>query len=387
MKNKNHYVGNYNVLNEDGIENNDNRTRIIKDRIVPHLKNEAAGLAAGTLGAGIGAGLGYATNKGMRAGRKYLMSSNFGNQLSKVLGKKGKDFAETLSKTQKGKYVAKNLKAPSKILFSDEFKKYRTIASAVGGAAMMAPKFKEVGKALDRAKRFEKEHMKSFGTQPNESEYLQSANLNPNKRSHQLAYNLFNTPDAMIKSKRRDVSLSGKINRDSIKADQEYGISPMYASTAPQYLITNPYNYGGTQRYASEFLLSNFEKTASIESKLKKSKKLVPAITGTLAGSAVGGSSAYLASKGIDDDDKNRKAKILLSGGAGALLGGTMGAKVGSNAVGIADGLYNKYKHPMKAFGKEINKFDRMTMDAYGDFIPKKFRDIINDKINANMNK
>lgn len=328
------YGKNYTVLNEDGIEKKKNRTRIVKDRLLPGVRNQAVGLAAGALGASIGAGAGLLTNKAARATMSRLSKTDMGAKLGKQVGKKGATIADKLSKRMNLPKSSDKLN-PAKLLFSDEYKKARAISSAASGAAMLAPGFKETGKILDRTKNFEDKHMRTFGTQPTEAEYMQAANLNPRKKSHRMAHGLFNTPDALIKSKRRDISLSEKINNDTGSNNSVY--SPQQPT---------PYNssvFHAVSRSKRAYETESFlEKAASLESKMNTVKKYAPRVSGGLGATIAGSSAGIMSSKFIDDDDKYKKLKIGAGVGTGALIGGTTGHKLGQHSTDIIDGVYKK---------------------------------------------
>lgn len=331
----NTYGKNYMVLNEDGVEKNENRTRIMKDRLLPGVRNQAIGLAAGALGASVGAGAGLLANKAARTTVSKLSKTEFGANLGKQIGKKGTIIADRLSKRLNLPSSSDKLN-PAKLLFSDEYKKARAVSSAASGAAMLAPGFKETGKILDRTKNFEDRHMRTFGTQPTEAEYMQAASLNPTKKSHRMAHGLFNTPDALIKSKRRDISLSEKINNDTGSNNSVYN---------PQQ--PTPHSSGvfhALARSKKAYEKDNFlEKVANLESKIGVAKKYVPKVAGGLGATLAGGGAGIMSSKFIDDDNnKCKKLKIGAGIGAGALIGGATGYKLGQHSTDIADGVYKK---------------------------------------------
>lgn len=328
------YGKNYTVLDDNGIENKKNRTRIIKDRLVPGARNQAMGLAAGALGASIGAGAGLLANKGARKVVSKLSNTDVGAKLGKHIGRKGATIGDKLSKRMNLTNSSDKLN-PAKMVFSDEYKKARAISSAVSGAAMLAPGFKETGKILDRTRNFEHKHMRTFGTQPTEAEYMQAANLNPNKKSHRMAYGLFNTPDALIKSKRRDVSLSEKINKDTGANNSVYNLQQ-----------PTPHNSSMFHAFASSKKASEvedfLEKVASLESKINIAKQYTPKIVGGLGATIAGGSAGAVSRKLVDDDDKHKKLKVGAGIGAGALIGGATGHKLGQHSTDIVDGVYKQ---------------------------------------------
>lgn len=347
---KENFGNQYNVLEENGIEDRKNRTRIGRDRLKPLLKNEAAGMVSGTLGAGIGAGAGYGIHRGVVNTRKYVGGTEFGADLAKKFGERGKTFGNRINKSVNGRKILKKLENPTKILFSKEFGKYRNLAAAAGGAAYLAPKFREMGKVMDRTKTFQKQHLKSFGTEPTENEYLQAANLNPTKKSHQMAYEMFNTPDALIKSKKRDVTLNNKVN----PSGGNIGVSNNSQPARMQMKFA----------YEEQALMPML-KTAGINNVLSTAQKYAPKAGAIGMGALMGATSGATTSKMVDDDAKFRKTKIALGTAAGAAGGAVLGKRLAGDTSSLASGVYNKILDPKSGFKDSAKDFGKEVYDNY----------------------
>lgn len=297
----------YNSLDDNGIEDKKNRTSFVKDRILPNARNKIVGDAAGVAGAITGAGLGYATTKIKQGARN--------EALKKVIlkGTEGAVQKGTMNQNT-AEQIAKIISAPGAM------SKARGLIAAGAGAIALAPKAKEFGKVVERTRSLRKKHLAEFGTEPTEDDYKQVAKLKSNNKIQNSMQDLFYTPESVVKSKKRDLSLDKRMNRES---DKQLGY----------------------RKFATEYI-DDLVKIASV------TVPKVTAITLATPSALLGGKAADVY---LDPDSKHRKAKILGVSALSAGAAGTMGHFMGKDGVAIYKEQAEKLK-PIVEVIKNRNK-------------------------------
>lgn len=166
-------------------EENENRTKWVKDRVAPAMKSERHALKGGAIGAGIGA-----------AGA--VLGSQATSMLTKqIVKKKGMPTPDSA--------IYKAFTAP-------QFRKARLGVSAAMGAANLAPKGAKTGRVVGDMKDLEKQTRAELHREPTEKEYKNVARLNDNNAFDRKLGRLINNPNAIVKSNLREKQLNKVAN-------------------------------------------------------------------------------------------------------------------------------------------------------------------------------
>ena len=153
-----------------------NRTKLIKDRVMPALRSEGhaakGALIAGTGAALLGTGASLAGGKAMAQVAKKVGAPKEGGKLWEL---------------------ATNPK----------LKKARLAIGATSSAISAMPAGAKTGRVLGDMRDLEKKSRKELGREPSEKEYKEVARLNDNNALDRRLGRMINTPNAMVKSEVR----------------------------------------------------------------------------------------------------------------------------------------------------------------------------------------
>ena len=154
-----------------------NRTRFVKDRVMSAARSEGDALKGGAIAGAVGAGMGMATS---------LATGKATKALNKAIG----------LPTQGSKIY--------KFMTSPEMRKARLGVGAAMGATRLAPKGAKAGRVVGDMNTLEKKTRKELGREPSEKEYRSVARLDYNNRFDRKLGRLLNTPEAIVKSNKRE---------------------------------------------------------------------------------------------------------------------------------------------------------------------------------------
>lgn len=158
-------------------EDNNNRTKWMKDRVMPAIKSEVGALKGGAIAAGIGA-------VGAMTGSKATSS------LVKHISKK--------------KGIPSSNSPIYKALTDPKFRKARLGVAATLGAANLAPSGAKAGRVIGDMKTLEKKTRSELHREPTEKEYKAVARLDESKAFDRKLGRLINNPNAIVKSNLRE---------------------------------------------------------------------------------------------------------------------------------------------------------------------------------------
>lgn len=309
----------YNSLNENGIENKKNRTSLIKDRVLPNARNAVFATTAGLGGALAGAGLGYAASK-IKKGATNTLIRKAGN---KVLG----------GAVSKGRINQQTADKMIGSLTDGKLSKIRGVIGASAGAMAVAPKAKELGRIAERTTSLRKKHLNAFGTEPTEEDYEQAARLDPKNKLHQKTRQLFYTPESMIKSKKRDISLNSRIDEESAS---------------------------NVMKKMSSYYVEEIEKRASKAVKAS----LIGAGALAVPGMYLGGKAT---STVLDPDAKARKTRVAAGALTGGALAGGLGYGLTKDSIDFGNSIKNigdsarRVAGDFKESGRKLSALKRMA--------------------------
>lgn len=157
-------------------EKDENRTKWIKDRVMPAMRSENHAFKGGAIGAGVGA-------------TGAMLGSQVTSALTKHIVKK------------------KGIPAPDSAIYkaftSPKFRKARLGISAAMGAARMAPKGAKTGRVIGDMKDLENKTRTELHREPTEKEYKAVARLDENNAFDRKLGRLINNPNAIVKSNLR----------------------------------------------------------------------------------------------------------------------------------------------------------------------------------------
>lgn len=157
-------------------DKDENRTKWVKDRVIPAMKSENHAFKGGVAGAGVGA-------------TGAMLGSQVTSALTKHIVKK------------------KGIPTPNSPIYkafaSPQFRKARLGVSAALGAAKLAPKGAKAGRVVGDMKDLENKTRTELHREPTEKEYKDVARLDENNKFDRKLGRLINNPNAIVKSNLR----------------------------------------------------------------------------------------------------------------------------------------------------------------------------------------